>query len=109
MDGQPEEYVEDEEVIEIAPPKRFRWSPAIEYNNTTYDSMVLRAPTGANLLAMEKHGNSINAGLVLIQAVSGLPPQVIQKLPQPVIERASLYLGSFSKPSQPAGSEVSPN
>jgi hypothetical protein len=109
MNTESEELVEDEEIVEIKPPKRFRWSPAIEYNNTSYDSMVLRAPTGANLLAMEKHGDSIAAGLALIQGVSGLPAQVVHRLPQPVIEQASVYLGSFSKPSRPAGSEASQN
>lgn len=97
-----EEYVEDEVTIEATPPRRIRFEP-IEWNNKTFDGMVLREPTGGQLVEVRKVHDPIAQALKLIQMNSGLPMQVVNMLPQKVIEAAGAYFEGFSPPSPETG------
>lgn len=98
----PDEYVEDEVTVEATPPRRIRFEP-IEWNGKSFDSMVLREPTGGHLLEVRKLQDPIAQALKLIQLSSGLPGMVVQSLPQKVIEAAGAYFEGFSPASPENG------
>ncbi|EHL97705.1 hypothetical protein HMPREF9946_03988 [Acetobacteraceae bacterium AT-5844] len=87
-----------EEVIEAMRPLRLRFQP-IPYNGQSYDSMVLREPTGDELLKAGELKNPFEQTFALIAAVTGLPAIVVRKLPQRVIERVGEYFAPFTPPS----------
>ena len=97
-----DEYVEDEVSVEATPPRRIRFEP-IEWNNKPFDSMVLREPTGGQLVEVRKVQDPIAQALKLIQLNSGLPMQVVHMLPQKVIEAAGAYFEGFSPASPENG------
>ena len=89
------------EFIPAAPRVRFRFAPAVEVGGRIYDRIELRQPTGEDLEAAEKFGGSVKSALTLIQRVSGLPAQVVAKLPGAVLERASTCLSPPASLSEP--------
>lgn len=87
MDEQPESLV-----IELDKP--------ISYNGGSYDRLELREPTvGEVSRALKKGPADLDIAMVLIVAVSGAPPAVVEKLPITVVARASDYLKGFTTPA----------
>jgi hypothetical protein len=97
-----EDVAEEAEIIPLQGPKRFTFA-AIEYNNKTYSEVVLREPTIGALIEMRKLADPIAQMSKLITLMGKLPPQVVQQLPQGVLEAASSYFEGFSPPSPKAG------
>jgi hypothetical protein len=87
-----------EEVLEDIAPKRISFT-AVEWNNTSYASLVLREPTVADLLEARKKDDAFDQAIVLIQRVSKTPTQVLLLLPQRVLLRAADYFAPFTPPS----------
>jgi hypothetical protein len=96
------DVVDEAEITPLQGPKRIRFDP-VEYSNKTYDQMVLREPSIGALIEMRKQTDHIAQMAVLIARTSGLPPQVVHKLPQSVLEAANTYFEGFSSPSPEAG------
>jgi hypothetical protein len=88
----------EEEILDVLPPKRIRF-PAVEWNQQRYDSLTLREPTVEDLLEARKVADPFDQAVKLIQRVSNTPAQVMLKLPQRVLERASDYFAPFTPPS----------
>lgn len=93
-----DEYVDDEVVVEAPAPRRVRFA-AVEWNNKTWDAIVLREPTAGQLIEMQKRQDPVQQMLRLIELNARIPPQVALLLPQRVIEEAGKYFESFSAPS----------
>lgn len=87
-----------EEILEALPPRRLRF-PAVQWNNTTYDSLVLREPTVQDLMEARKKADAFDQAVILIQRVSATPAQVMLLLPQRVLEKAADYFAPFTPPS----------
>jgi hypothetical protein len=101
-----EEYVDDEVMVEPAhPPKRIRWSPPVEWNNKSFDSIVVREPTGGQLMEIKKVKDSQEQLMKLIQLNANIPMQVALLLPQGVLKAAETYFVGFSPESQETGSD----
>lgn len=100
MDDRAEEEVSFAE----AKPLRIRF-PAVEWNNTSYDNLLLREPRVADIARAEAAAPEGHIAQLetLIQAVSKLPPPVIKLLPQRVMVRASEFFEGFSRPSPNPG------
>lgn len=91
-----------EEVVEIRKPIRLRF-PAVEWNSTTYDTMTLHEPDISTILKAQKEKDPLDAAVVMIREVTGLPQQVVLKLPQAVLARAGDFFAPFTPPSPEGG------
>jgi hypothetical protein len=94
-----------EETIEGIAPLRLRFRP-IDYNGTSYTSLVLREPTADDLLKADEKKQPMEQAVMLLQMVTGLPAIVVRKLPQSVFMRASEFFSPFTPPSPGSAGEA---
>lgn len=89
-------------IIDLAEP--------IEVRGERYEQVVLREPTGAEMRQAKGHlRNGATAPqlreyeMALVQAVSGLPRQVVQMLPIRVFREAALFIEGFIEAGRGTG------
>lgn len=81
-------------------PEPVSWSlpVSIAHNGLTFTQIILRAPTGEDVLKATAVPGASNTDVTirLIEAVSGVPYDVLKKLPFWLVSQMSAYLDEFA-------------
>lgn len=77
---------------------------AITVRDSTYDMIVLREPNVGEMLKVSSL-RGINASVDLVALISGVPREVVLKLPISVLRRANDYLAQFTEAPTPGNEQ----